>query len=479
MDGLNTNIKDYSDKELEEMFDLVYPYRVEDIVEKKENLFKKIKGDNTITGDTKNNITTFLDTVSHKLVNIITKGIEESHDKPMDSFNQQHNKVQEVGNHFIISNEKRRIEAFKASSKDGLNIGNDGGAPPGTLNPIQYTTIKRAVNIDSRFRPDYYKTSSSDQRLTLPYKFENVINMRLASLELPLTYYTISESYGNNTFNVEWAPDTSGIYQNAVQIKIPDGNYSTVYTDRLDMSSIEAIINAQLQNPNQKKLPIYPGGSISPNTIISDASFNLRFTVDSNSGRSIFAVDVSDISASDLSGIVQSGYNSFRIIMGVGTDGSTDVTEPLPFFLGWNLGYRLNVYESGPGKVISPDNIMLPPAIVSEGICYIKGPQYMFVAVDDYNNNVNNYYVSAYADSINSKNILARINLSSVLQSNGIYQTGEDDGFSTQVNRSRNYFGPVNIERLRITLYDEYGRIINLNNMDWSCALMFECMYSS
>jgi len=403
-------------------------------------------------------------------VNIITKGIDESHDKPMDSFNQQHNKVQEVGNHFIISNEKRRIEAFKANSKDGLNIGNAGGAPPGTLNPIQYTTIKRAVNIDSRFRPDYYKTSSSDQRLSLPYKFENVINMRLASIELPLTYYTISESYGNNTFVVDWAPDTSGIYQNSVQIKIPDGNYSTVYTDRLDMSSIEAIINAQLQNPNQKILK-------GTEPIVLDASFNLRYTVDSNSGRSIFAVDISGVT--DLSNVVISGYNSFRIIMGVGTDGSTDVTEPLPFFLGWNLGYRLNVYESGPGKVISPGNIILPPAIVSEGICYIKGPQYMFVAVDDYNNNVNNYFVSAYADSINSKNILARLNLSSVLQSNGIYQTGEDDGFSTQVNRSRNYFGPVNIERLRITLYDEYGRIINLNNMDWSCALMFECMYSS
>jgi hypothetical protein len=470
MDGLNTNIKDYSDKELEEMFDLVYPYQVDEIVEKKGELFKKIKGDDTITGHTKNNITTFLDTVSHKLVNIITKGIDESHDKPMDSFNQQHNKVQEVGNHFIISNEKRRIEAFKANSKDGLNIGNAGGAPPGTLNPIQYTTIKRAVNIDSRFRPDYYKTSSSDQRLSLPYKFENVINMRLASIELPLTYYTISESYGNNTFVVDWAPDTSGIYQNSVQIKIPDGNYSTVYTDRLDMSSIEAIINAQLQNPNQKILK-------GTEPIVLDASFNLRYTVDSNSGRSIFAVDISGVT--DLSNVVISGYNSFRIIMGVGTDGSTDVTESLPFFLGWNLGYRLNVYESGPGKVISPGNIILPPAIVSEGICYIKGPQYMFVAVDDYNNNVNNYFVSAYADSINSKNILARLNLSSVLQSNGIYQTGEDDGFSTQVNRSRNYFGPVNIERLRITLYDEYGRIINLNNMDWSCALMFECMYSS
>lgn len=469
MDGLNTNIKDYSDKEMEEMFDLVYPYRVEDILEKKGELFKKIKGDDTITGETKNNITAFLDTVSHKLVNIITKGIEDSHDKPMDSFNQQHNKVQEVGNHFIISNEKRRIEAFKASSKDGLNIGNDGGAPPGTLNPIQYTTIKRAVNIDSRFRPDYYKTSSSDQRLSLPYKFENVINMRLASLEMPLTYYTISEAYGNNTFNVEWYPDTSGNYQNAVQIKIPDGNYSSA-RDKSNMSSIEAILNAQLQKPTQTVLK-------GTGPIVLDASFNLRYTVDSNSGRSIFATDISGVT--DPSGVVSSGYNSFRIIMGVGTDGSTDVTEPLPFFLGWNLGYRLNVYESGPGSVDASGNIMLPPAIISEGICYIKGPQYMFVAVDDYNNNVNNYYVSAYADSINSKNILARINLSSVLQSNGVYQTGEDDGFSTQVNRSRNYFGPVNIERLRITLYDEYGRIINLNNMDWSCALMFECMYSS
>lgn len=469
MDGLNTNIKDYSDKEMEEMFDLVYPYRVEDIVEKKGELFKKIKGDDTITGETKNNITSFLDTVSHKLVNIITKGIEESHDKPMDSFNQQHNKVQEVDNHFIISNEKRRIEAFKANSKDGLNIGDDGGAPPGTLNPIQYTTIKRAVNIDSRFRPNYYKTSSSDQRLTLPYKFENVINMRLASLELPLTYYTISEAYGNNTFVVEWAPDTSGNYQNAVQIKIPDGNYSSI-TSKSNMSSIEAILNAQLQNPSQKVLK-------GTGPIVHDASFNLRYTVDSNSGRSLFAVDISGVT--DLSSVVSSGYNSFRIIMGIGTNGSADVTEPLPFFLGWNLGYRLNVYDSGPGNVDASGNIMLPPAIVSEGICYIKGPQYMFVAVDDYNNNVNNYYVSAYADSINSKNILARINLSSVLQSNGIYQTGEDDGFSTQVNRSRNYFGPVNIERLRITLYDEYGRIINLNNMDWSCALMFECMYSS
>ena len=430
MEALNTNISNYSDKELEDMFDLVYPYQVEDIEEKKTELFQKIQADNSISTNIKSNITTFLDTVSQKLGKIITKGIQKSHDKPMDSFSQQKNKVQEVNNHFIISNEKRRIEAYKATSADGLNIGNDGGAPPGIVNPIQYTTIKRAVNIDSRFRPDYYKTSSSDQRLTLPYKFENVLNMRLASVEMPLTYYAISESYGNNTFNVEWNEDGSGNYLNAVQIKIPDGNYNNIYNDKMGMSSIESIINAQLQNPQQKKLAVYPSGSISPETIVSDPSFNLHYTVDSNSGRSIFAVTV-DASGSqiDLSYNTINGHNSFSIIMAVSPDGDVHVTEPLPFFLGWNLGYRLNVYKSGKGSV-SASSIILPPAIVSEGICYVKGPQYMFVAVDDYNNNVNNYYVSAYADSINNKNILARINLSSVIQQNGVYQTGEDDGFS-------------------------------------------------
>ena len=151
--------------------------------------------------------------------------------------------------------------------------------------------------------------------------------------------------------------------------------------------------------------------------------------------------------------------------------------EALPLYLGWQLGYRTNIYDSGPPFDVS--GVTVPPsAVVSEGLCYIKGPQYLFVAIDDYNNNVNNYYVSAYTDSINNNNILARINLASIQQSNGVYQTGEDDGFSTQINRSRNYFGPVNIEKMRITLYDEYGRIINLNNMDWSCSIMFECMYS-
>ena len=33
------------------------------------------------------------------------------------------------------------------------------------------------------------------------------------------------------------------------------------------------------------------------------------------------------------------------------------------------------------------------------------------------------------------------------------------------------------MKKLFISLYDEFGRVIDLNNMDWSFALSFEKLY--
>jgi hypothetical protein len=41
----------------------------------------------------------------------------------------------------------------------------------------------------------------------------------------------------------------------------------------------------------------------------------------------------------------------------------------------------------------------------------------------------------------------------------------------------RTYFGPVNIERLAIKLYDDKGNILNLNGNDWCVSLIAECLY--
>jgi hypothetical protein len=115
---------------------------------------------------------------------------------------------------------------------------------------------------------------------------------------------------------------------------------------------------------------------------------------------------------------------------------------------------------------------------ISEGICLVSGPRYGFLSIDDHQKNTGPAYMVAYGSSILQNNIITRINLAALQNDVGIYQSSSDPGLTTQTNRTREYFGPVDIQRLHISLYDEYGRIIDLNNMDWSFSLAFEILYN-
>ena len=106
------------------------------------------------------------------------------------------------------------------------------------------------------------------------------------------------------------------------------------------------------------------------------------------------------------------------------------------------------------------------------------GPTYAYLGINDFNNSANDYFVGAFTASLFSKDIIARINLVKAMQNEGVYHSADDDGSSTQLNRTRNFFGPVDIEKLKISLYDKFGRIIELNNMDWSFTIAFDCLYN-
>ena len=188
MDLFNLNHTEYSNKDIEEILSISYPYQKEDIISQKTIMLDKMTSDSSLDIPSKQRIGNFLDDISDRLINIISKGISltDKKEDTIETFGQMKNYVKEVDGHFIIKNGERERDAYSLRSTDGLTLGNDSGAPPGIINPIKHTTIKRAVNIDSRFRPNYYNTSSSDQHLTLPYKFDNVLNMRLASIEITI-----------------------------------------------------------------------------------------------------------------------------------------------------------------------------------------------------------------------------------------------------------------------------------------------------
>jgi len=291
--------------------------------------------------------------------------------------------------------------------------------------------LKKIVNIDTRFRSPYYNTKSSDFHITLPEVFKKVINMTISSIEIPLTIYAINSELNNNVFSVI-------IDETETLITLDDGNYSHSSANALDSRPyIVDVINTKL--------------------VSSDIN-NLEYYINSATQQSGFRRT--------------SGSNSFSIRFNITNtiiNGKIQIDNDNPIFmkLGWLLGFRYGQYEyDGTGG-----------DILSEGICSINGPKYLYLCINDFNNASSNNYVAAFTSSILSPNIFARINYQSLVQAKGIYNFSEDDDSSDRETRSRAYFGLVDIQKLHIQFLDEYGRVVDFNNMDWSCELTFNSVY--
>lgn len=485
--SFDLNIDNYTIDELEDFFMLggsagVPVYDTTNVEHKKNLLCDKLTSNSEFTPALKSQIKTFLDRASHRIVMYLNgadndggkrqlynpynaappTSMTQSSQSGSAAFNRAQNTVIQQGDHFLIQNPSAMNQGRTPSTSSSNNNGENGGsslslqaAPTdfqgtgtGTVNPIQRRTIKRALNIDTRFRPNYQSTRSTDIQISLPYRFEKVIGIRVAAVEMPLTYYAVSAEHGNNAFRVDWT-DGGGENHNCT-VSLPDGNYETEFTSEFDTrnTTIESSINALLLETPAGVAPLF-----------------LRYTVNRTSARSIFTQDPSDGAGGTPTPI------PFKITFNVDSSGRVIENASLPLYLGWSLGFRAAAYNRDIGESASS-------AVISEGTCCIRGPQYAFIAIDDYNNSVNNYFISAYKDSISSPNVVARLNLSQMQQNGQVYQMGQDDGVSSQLDfRSRSYFGPVDIQKMRVTIFDEFGRVLNLNSMDWSMALMFECMY--
>lgn len=135
--------------------------------------------------------------------------------------------------------------------------------------------------------------------------------------------------------------------------------------------------------------------------------------------------------------------------------------EPQAQSLGYLLGFKKTYYsmESHPLEAEYPPKLS-----------HSNGCKYYYVVVNDFNNNVNDFMIGNLSGSFINKNILARIT------SDGAADTilYKNDNL---LRCRRNYFGPVNIERLHIQLLNEYGNIVDLQGYDISMAIEFNIQY--
>ena len=413
--NFDLDINNYKRDELIEMFELPENFD-KNIVEIKESKLRdNILNNKQITKDTQIQTINFLTKAKNIILNEqkqpntgLQQKIEEFYNS---SYELKPSKLEDSSEHITqIRPEKPYLSSFPSEFF------------PGVINPLKKRTIKKNVNIDTRFRGNYYANSSTNFNMSLPTNFNDVVQMQLSSIELPTTFYAVSKQYSNNYFTITV---NDGTNISSTVINIPDGNYT--------QQTIMEIINTQLFNAG------YPFTNVL-------FIINLEGT-HTGSGQTIVGP------TSDGSSIV-----SIELNFQLDRFGIDDKTTPLPLKLGWMLGFRNGLYVG---------NINY----VSEGVVDTTGPRYMYLVVDDYNTSVNNSFYSAFNSSILNKNIIARISL----QSN-LFNVLEQNNLNI-ITTPREYFGPVNINNLTIQLLDEYGRIVDLNNMDYSFCLGLTTVY--
>jgi hypothetical protein len=364
---------------------------------------------------------------------------------------------------------------------------------PGDINEIRHNTITKVVNINSTFREDMVQTlwpnpgdsvensfdprkssnrnksKSTDFIIRLPTTLDKVVSMKLSALDIPNTGYVLSSDLQNNIFqltvsnspvNYDGESDYYGLNNDGTHIiEIASGNYTvdelcTYMNDMFDASE----------------------------NWTSGMALDIQVYANTTYGRFYF-VRKDDVVTNEL---------EFDLDFSLPND-----SRDIRLNFGWLLGFRTCCYSYEddynasynwpyddsfwPAKTNSVSIMHLPAAtevcpagMVAEGIIDLAGPKYLFLLVNDFNNNVNNKYTSILDNAIQIpvSNILARISKPDCSDKISF------DDVSDRTQKSREYFGPVSIDKLHIKIVDEYGRIINLNNNDISLLLEFECLYN-
>ena len=406
--NFDLSIDNYSQDELRDILNLPIQYTASDVERNETILRNSILNNRNVNKETQTKTLLFLSDVRNRLIaNVTGFGASKIIDFINNSFKMKPTAIEDPGEHMV---QVRKESPYLSSSPSEYF--------PGIINPLKRRTIKKNLNIDSRFRENYNNSESSNFNVVLPMNINNVFTMQLSSIELPISYYVLSNLYGNNFFSLKI--DGGDTYL----ITIPEGNYTN-----------ETIITAI-------------------NDAINDALLGTVITI-------TFSVD---INATNNSGtaktiVTSPSLNTFELNFQTDRFGNEDKEFPLPLKFGWLLGFRKGIYAQ-------------KTSYVSEGIICVSPSRYIYLVVDDFNNNVNNSFYSAFHSSILNKNILARISLQPVASFETFAQTNLNI-----VTTPREYFGPVNLKNLNIQLLDEYGRIMDLNFMDFSFCLTLTLRY--
>lgn len=434
MDGLDLDINNYTIKDLERFFQIApnKMYSAADIELKEAQLKEVLLSTGHIDKKFKRDLMAFLDTAKDWLITVKCK----NETKNPTSF---HNvpKLEKYPNVPASREAMPRMEELMERPDTPYVNTYSSEYFPGIMNPLKTRVISKCLNIDTRFRDNATQTNSSDFLVNLPIRLQKVVSMQITAIEFPVSFYGISAKYGNNYFSISvnhQEVEEGDMFEDSKIIIVPDGNYNA--NDFID--TINTLISGK--NPN--------GTPLDPSSI-----FNYV----------VFRLDVSQTGSGTAKVFIETTGNLAYTIQQINVDFSLDINgnpdkTPITSKIGMNLGFLKRKYQGATSYI---SETLVEPATV----------RYIYLAIDDFNNNVNNHFISAFNSSILSPNILARISIK------GSYFSLMMESDLNMTTEPRKYFGPVDIQKMHIQVYDDHGRILDMNSANFSCCILFKMLY--
>jgi hypothetical protein len=393
-----------------------------------------------------------------------------------------------------------------------------------SLNPTLKNINQRLVVIDSQFRPSISPSSSTDFTLDLSDPLTNTLSLKLYSYQIPYSWYVIDKTMGTSFFWVKYNGTT-------YQIVIEDGNYSKADLVNVIQNSLNVTLN------NSTKPLSFNPLNISYNSFNGKACFLFATATPSATVEVIFYdTDTNNYMIDSITGSYF-GANAMKINNNLGWIlgfRPLDNDDTLPIIFSRPVLSTSNYIIP---LLSSPYN--LQNGVFSEGPIDTYGTRYLILVLDDFNqNHLNNglvnivdndttlsvpdyfsadlpnvcapnpalggvispFYVQSLPRQLTQAQLYSINQILDNRKSTYKYRTSGptttdvfaiiplkkqglesgdtliDLGSSLMYN-TRTYFGPVNISRMRVSLQDDKGNVINMNGGDWSITIMAETLY--
>ena len=295
---------------------------------------------------------------------------------------------------------------------------------------VQKPEKTKYVTIDTCFRDQYDTSLLANYNITLPERINSVKSMKVLSLEMPLSYHNVSSSLGNNSFQLKNSATL------AEEVIVVGDNFYPTSTFPTPLNSVFSASGSGWIN----------GG--------------ITITFNSTSGKMTLA----NSNAVD----VQITFDTVECTGGTGPKGGLSKNESLMSKLGWLLGFRLPSYtipKSG-------------GSITGEAIANFSGIPYFYLILDEFkNSNPHSFIGLSRTSQLSSQQILARItpNYQDYAFSENSFPTMfHAECGDHMVSDTRTYGELVNIQRMNVRIVDEFGRVIDLNGLDFSFCLELE-----